>query len=147
MDRAARPAAAGREGGSPKAERAMDTIEIRDIRLNGRHGAYAGEKDQPQPFDLAVRLHADLAQPSSSDALGDTIDYAELHRRIAGVVENQSYDLLERLAAEIVRIAFEDQRVLGVEVTIGKPGRLGGATASVTLRRARSGRYEDLGRT
>jgi len=37
--------------------------------------------------------------------------------------------------------------VLGVEVTVGKPGRLGGATASVTLRRARSGRFEDLGRT
>ena len=146
MDRARRPVAAGREGGEPNAERAMDIIEIRDIRLNGRHGAYAGEKDQPQPFDLSVRLYADLAQPSSSDALADTIDYAELHRRVAGAVENQSYDLLERLAAEIVRIAFEDQRVRGVEVTIGKPGRLAGATASVTLRRARSGHFEDLGR-
>ncbi len=122
----------------------MDTIEIRDVHVLGRHGAYAGERDTPQSFDLLVRLHANLERASRSDALGDTIDYAAIHRRVVEVVERHSYDLLERLAAEIVRVAFEDERVLGAEVTIGKPGRLDGATANVTLRRARSGTFEDL---
>ena len=124
----------------------MDEIAISGIQALGRHGAYPGEKDAPQPFDVALRLYADLSSASASDALADTIDYAELHRRVVEIVEGRSFDLLERLCAEILHAAFEDARVLGAEVTIGKPGRLGGATARVTLRRARSGRFEDLPR-
>lgn len=122
----------------------MDIIAINGIHALGRHGAYPGEKDAPQPFDVALHLYADLSAASASDALGDTVDYAELHRRVVAIVEGPSFDLLERLAAEIVRAAFADERVLGAEVTIGKPGRLEGATATVTLRRARTGRFEDL---
>jgi len=124
----------------------VDEITICGIHALGRHGAYPGEKDAPQPFDVALRLYADLSASSASDALADTIDYAELHRRVVEVVEGRSFDLLERLADEIVRAVLADERVLGAEVTIGKPGRLGGATATVTLRRARSGRFEDLQR-
>jgi len=122
----------------------VDEIAIAGIRVLGRHGAYAGEQDTPQPFDVAVRLYGDFAAACASDALSDAVDYAELHRRIVAVVEERSFALLERLAAEIVRAVFEDERVRGAEVSIGKPGRLGGATATVTLRRARTGRFEDL---
>jgi len=122
----------------------VDEIAIAGIHVLGRHGAYAGEQDTPQLFDVAVRLYADVSAACASDALDDALDYAELHRRVVAVVEERSFALLERLAAEIVRAVFEDERVLGAEVSIGKPGRLGGATATVTLRRARTGRFEDL---
>ena len=122
----------------------MDEIAIAGMRLHGRHGAYPGEKDRPQPFDVALRLYLDLGTAAGSDELADTLDYAEIHRRVAEIVERRSYDLIERLGAEILRVLLEDERVQGAEVTIGKPGRLDGATASVTLRRARSGRWEDL---
>jgi 7,8-dihydroneopterin aldolase/epimerase/oxygenase len=124
----------------------VDEILISGIRALGRHGAYPGEQDAPQPFEVALRLYADLSAAAASDALADTVDYDALHRRVVEIVETRSFDLLERLADEIVRAAFADERVVGAEVTIGKPGRLGGATASVTLRRARSGRLEDLAR-
>ncbi|HEX3462756.1 MAG TPA: dihydroneopterin aldolase [Candidatus Elarobacter sp.] len=117
----------------------MDEIAITGMRLMGRHGAYAGEKDRPQPFDVTLKLSLDLSAAAQSDALADTLDYAELHRRIAEVVETRSFDLLERLCAEIVRVAFEDERVREAEVSVAKPGRLNGATATVTLRRARNG--------
>jgi 7,8-dihydroneopterin aldolase/epimerase/oxygenase len=116
----------------------MDEIAIGGIRVHGRHGAYPGEKDAPQPFDVAVRLFADLDGAARSDRLADTLDYAEIHRRVVEVVEQRSFDLIERLGAEIIRVLLEDERVQSAEVTIGKPGRLGGATARVTLRRARS---------
>ncbi len=115
----------------------MDEIAITGIRAYGRHGAYAGEKDRPQAFDVALTLHADLALASRSDRLADTIDYAEIHRRVVEIVEQQSFDLLERLGAELLGVAFEDERVRAAEVCIGKPALLGGATATVTLRRSR----------
>ncbi|HEY0614261.1 MAG TPA: dihydroneopterin aldolase [Candidatus Elarobacter sp.] len=122
----------------------MDEIAIRDIRVLGRHGAYPGEKDQPQPFELTLRVFADLGTAARSDALADTLDYAALHRRVVEIVEQRSFDLIERLGEEIMREVFADARVRGAEITIAKPKRLDGATASVTLRRARSGRFEDL---
>ena len=117
---------------------ALDTIEIRGIRVHGRHGAYPGEKDAPQPFDIAIVVHADLRAAAASDRLADTLDYAELHRRAVRIVAARSFDLVERLADEILRVLFEDARIVAAEVSIAKPGRLDGATASVTLRRRRS---------
>jgi dihydroneopterin aldolase len=117
----------------------MDEIAITGIRVFGRHGAYTGEKDRPQAFDLALRLDVDLAAASVSDRLADTIDYAAIHRRVVEVVEQQSFDLLERLGAEILDAVFVDARVRAAEVSIGKPGLLDGATATVTLRRSSSG--------
>ena len=117
----------------------MDEIGITGIRAFGRHGAYAGEKDRPQAFDLALKLDVDLGAASRSDRLADTVDYAAVHQRVVAIVEQQSFDLLERLGAAIIDAVFEDARVLGAEVSIGKPGLLDGATATVTLRRSREG--------
>ncbi len=117
----------------------MDEIAITGIRAFGRHGAYAGEKDRPQAFDVALKLDVDLAAASRSDRLADTVDYAEIHRRVVAIVQQQSFDLLERLAAVILDAVFEDARIQAAEVSIGKPGILDGATASVTLRRSSNG--------
>ena len=115
----------------------MDEIAITGIRAYGRHGAYVGEKDRPQAFDIALKLHVDLVAASQSDQLADTIDYAEIHRRVVAVVQQRSFDLLERLCAEVLDIAFEDELVRVAEVSVGKPGILDGATATVTVRRTR----------
>ena len=113
----------------------VDQIVITGIRAHGRHGAYTGEKDRPQAFDVTLTIRVDLERASQSDRLADTIDYAAIHRRVVEIVEQRSFDLLERLGAEILAGVFEDKRVRAAEVTIGKPGLLDGATASVTLRR------------
>ncbi|HEY0382695.1 MAG TPA: dihydroneopterin aldolase [Candidatus Elarobacter sp.] len=115
----------------------MDEIAITGIRAFGRHGAYAGEKDRAQAFDVTLKLELDLALASDSDRLADTIDYAAIHRRVVDVVQQRSFDLLERLGAAIVDVCFGDARVVAVEVSIAKPELLDGATASVTLRRSR----------
>ncbi|HEV2738875.1 MAG TPA: dihydroneopterin aldolase [Candidatus Elarobacter sp.] len=117
----------------------MDEITIGGIRAFGRHGAYAGEKDWAQAFDVALKLHVDLAAAARSDRLADTVDYARIHRRVVEIVQQRSFDLLERLGAEILDAAFEDERVRAAEVSIGKPQLLAGATATVTLRRSRQG--------
>ncbi len=117
----------------------MDEIAITGIRAFGRHGAYAGEKDRPQAIDIALTLRVDLAAASRSDCLTDTIDYAEIHRRVVAIVEQRSFDLLERLGAEIIDAVFEDELVRAAEVSVGKPELLGGATATVTVRRTREG--------
>ncbi len=113
----------------------MDVIALSGLRAQGRHGANAGERDAEQPFDVDVLVEIDLTAPSSSDDLGETLDYAALHQRIIGIVQSTSYALLERLAAEVLRDIFRDARVARAEVAIAKPRLLDGATPSVRLRR------------
>jgi len=114
-----------------------DTIALRGIRAFGRHGANAGEKDVPQPFDVDVALDIDLASARRSDALAETVDYAALHAAIVDIIATTSYDLLERIGQDVLDRIFRDPRVTRAEVSIGKPRLLSGATPVVTLRQVR----------
>jgi dihydroneopterin aldolase len=113
----------------------MDRITMRGIRASGRHGANPGERDREQPFEIDLAVDIDLQAAEISDALGDTLDYGALHARLVDLVGSTSFALLERLAGELVRAVFRDPRVARVELTIGKPALLDGATPSITLRR------------
>ena len=114
-----------------------DQIELRGIRVFGRHGANPGEKDVPQPFDIDVALEVDLGNARRSDALADTIDYDALHTAIVRIVRERSYDLLERLGQDVLDAIFADPRIVQASVSIGKPRLLAGATPVVTLRQQR----------
>ncbi len=114
-----------------------DTIELRDVRAYGRHGADPGEREHVQPFDLRLFVEVDVQSARQSDALTDTLDYAALHARIIEIVATRSYALLERLGEELLRDVMRDARVFAAEVTIAKPQRLGGATPAVTLHATR----------
>ena len=114
----------------------MDLIRLRGIRAYGKHGANPGERDAEQPFDLDVTVHMDLTAAGFSDDLGDTLNYDALHQRIVAIVQSTSFQLLERLAAEIANAIFADPRAVRAEVEIAKPELLEGATPSVRLVRA-----------
>jgi 7,8-dihydroneopterin aldolase/epimerase/oxygenase len=111
----------------------MDRITLRDIVAYGRHGANPGERDRAQPFHIRIEMDVDLSPSAASDALADTVNYAEVHRRVVETVERRSFVLLERLAAEILTEILSDRRIARASVTIGKPQILDGATPSVTL--------------
>ena len=114
-----------------------DRIAVRGMRVFGRHGANPGEQDVPQPFDVDVELEVDLERSVHTDALGDTLDYREIHHIVSDIVGSGHFSLLERIAQEIARAILRSQHVHAVTVMIAKPGLLAGATPSVTLRRTR----------
>ncbi len=117
----------------------FDSISLTGIRAFGRHGANPGEKDVPQPFDVNVHLTADLQAARRSDALADTIDYDALHRQLVRIVRETSFDLIERLAQELLDAVFADPRITSATVTVGKPGLLAGATPTVSISSPRPG--------
>jgi dihydroneopterin aldolase len=114
-----------------------DTIELRGIRVFGRHGANPGEQDVPQPFDIDVTLELDLRAARASDVLADTLDYGALHAAIVAIVRGRSHQLLERLGQTILDALLVDPRVRTAAVRIAKPGLLAGATPAVTVRAGR----------
>ena len=116
----------------------LDKIELCSIRAFGHHGADPGEKIVAQPFDIDVSFEMDLGAARTSDALADTYDYSKLHTTIVRIVAERSYDLIERLGADLLAAILADARVQSARVRIAKPGILAGATPAVVLHATRA---------
>jgi len=117
----------------------MDRIEIRGLRVYGRHGVHEREQREGQPFVVDVTLEVDLSKAAASDALADTIDYGALARRVARSVGTTRFDLIEALAGHLADLALEDPRVCAAEVRVAKPQAplpLDFTEVAVTVRRA-----------
>ena len=99
----------------------MDRIEIRGLRVRGRHGVYEEEKRHGQPFVVDVTLERDLSAAAASDSLGETVDYGTLAQQVADAVATTRFDLIEALAGHIADLALTDPSVAAVEVRVCKP--------------------------
>jgi dihydroneopterin aldolase len=117
-----------------------DRIELRGLRAVGTHGASPEERKTPQPFEVDVTIHADLARPGRSDRLNDTIDYSVLVEAVAAEVTGPHAELLEHLADRIATTVLEraGARAESVTVTVRKlrpPVPFDLASAAVTITR------------
>lgn len=98
-----------------------DLITLTGLRARGRHGVYDFERAQGQDFVVDVALEVDLAPAAHSDAVADTVDYGVLAGQLVAVVEGESVNLIEALAARLATACLADGRVLAVTVTVHKP--------------------------
>ena len=98
----------------------MDRILIPGLRALGVHGVLPEEQVRPQPFEVSIELHVDLAKAGASDDLADTVDYGAVCDAVAEVVSTESYRLLERLATRIAEVCTADARVEAVVVEVRK---------------------------
>lgn len=116
-------------------------VELRGLRVVGRHGVLAEERLRAQPFELDVDLVLDVAAAAESDDLADTVDYAAVVAAATRVVEGEHCRLLERLVVRVAEAVLElDTRVAHVTVVLRKlrppvPADLASAGARITLSR------------
>lgn len=115
-----------------------DRIQLRGLRATGVHGMLPEEQVRAQPFELDIDLELDLSRAGVSDRLEDTVDYAEVTSRALGIVQADSYRLLERLAQAVADAVLETSAAQAVTVALRKlrpavPGDL--RSAGVLLRR------------
>jgi dihydroneopterin aldolase len=112
------------------------TIELRGLRLHGRHGVHAHEKEQGQDFVFDIQL--DVGERGLSDRLEDAVDYGEVASTVQEVSDARSYDLLEALATavadELLRRFGAERALVRVTKPAVKPGGLDG-TAGVSVSR------------
>ena len=112
------------------------TIELRGLRLHGRHGVYPHEKERGQDFVFDVQL--DVGERGLSDRLEDAVDYGDVASMVQEVSDARSYDLLEALATaiadELLRRFGAERAVVRVTKPAVKPGGLDG-TAGVSVSR------------
>jgi dihydroneopterin aldolase len=98
----------------------VDQIILRGMAFQGRHGARPHEREQPQEFRVDLELDCDLREPGRTDRLEDTVDYSVVRALVKDVVEGESANLLETLAARIAGRILELPKVEGVSVRVAK---------------------------
>lgn len=97
-----------------------DLVEIRGLKLRGRHGVTDEERATEQPFVINLAARIDARPAAMFDDLGSTMDYEEAVRVVAKIVTGESYQLLETLADRIARALLGNSRVLDVWVRVAK---------------------------
>jgi len=110
----------------------MITIHVEDLRLLGRHGVHAHEKENGQEFVYDVEL--DVGERGIDDRIADAVDYREVTRVVQDVNDARSYDLLEALATAVADALQERFAPERIRVRVTKPAVEPG-TVSVTSSR------------
>ena len=107
----------------------MIVVELHALRLFGRHGVYAREKEEGQEFVFDVELA--VGERGAGDRIEDAVDYSAVARAVQEISDARTYDLLEGLASAVADglvERFAPERVL---VRVTKPGaRPGGLDAT-----------------
>jgi len=101
-------------------QQGTDLVEIRGLKLRGRHGVTEDERGAEQPFVINLAARLDARPAAKLDDLSSTLDYEEAVRLVAKIVTGESYQLLETLADKIARAILANPRVMDVWVRVAK---------------------------
>jgi 7,8-dihydroneopterin aldolase/epimerase/oxygenase len=101
--------------------RGTDLIEVRGLKLRGKHGVTPEERAHDQPIVVSLAARLDTRQASRFDDLEATLDYEEAVMIVSKIVGGESFQLLETLADRIARALLGNHRVLDVWVRVAKP--------------------------
>jgi len=116
----------------------MDTIFIRELRLEAWVGLYKHEKIAPQTIEIDVEFGVPGDAVFRSGRVGDTIDYSLVVGHLRTLLEKEHFGLIETLAERIAKLIIEDFKTPQVRVSITKLGVVKGAgRVGVTIERSR----------
>jgi dihydroneopterin aldolase len=97
------------------------TVEISGLSLYTNHGVTEAEREVGQRLVLDLRLDIGETAATVTDAIEDTVDYAEVCQLVALIAQQRSHKTLERLCSTIADRLLADYDVEGVWVKATKP--------------------------
>jgi dihydroneopterin aldolase len=95
------------------------TVEVRDLRVFGRHGVHEQERERGQDFVFDIEL--DVGERGTSDRLEDAVDYVAVARVVQEVSDTRRYNLLEALATAVADELERRFSPARVQVRVRKP--------------------------
>ncbi len=100
----------------------MDKIMMSHMGFYGFHGVLEEEKNIGQKFFVDAELSLDLSLAGQTDAVENTVSYADVYDDIKYFVESARYNLIEALGENICNmILAKYPSVMEVMIRIKKP--------------------------
>lgn len=106
----------------------MDTVFIEGLTVDCVIGIYDWERRVRQPLVLDLEMGFDNTVPAATDAIGDTLDYKAISRRLVEYVSASEFGLVETLAERCAALVLEEFGVAMVRLKLSKPGAVRGAS-------------------
>ena len=117
----------------------MDKVFIEGLEIEALIGIYDWERRIRQPLVFDLEMAFDNRVPAATDAIGDTLDYKAVSKRLIEYVGASSFGLVETLAERCAAIILEEFGVQHVRLKLSKPGAVRGARAvGVLIERSRA---------
>jgi len=116
----------------------MDSVFIRDLRVEAVIGIYDWERRIRQIVSLDLDMGTDIHAAAKSDRIEDTLDYKAVAKRVAQFVSAQQFQLVETLAEKVAALILDEFKIKEVKVTVHKPGAVSGSkSVGVSIERSR----------
>ncbi len=112
-------------------------IQIEGIEITGFHGVREEERQVGNRFKVNLEISANIEPCIESDALEDTIDFAQAVKAVRDISEASTYHLIESFAASIgdcLLSRFPRIDKLSVLVAKLNPPGVGGEVETVAVR-------------
>ncbi|GAB2499528.1 dihydroneopterin aldolase [Pseudoxanthomonas sangjuensis] len=100
----------------------MDIVFIEALEADALIGVYDWERTAPQKLLFDVEMGFDNRGPGASDALADTIDYAQVAETIVAICRDSKFQLVEALAERIAGELLRRFPVATLSLRVSKPG-------------------------
>ncbi|HEY8529292.1 MAG TPA: dihydroneopterin aldolase [Paenibacillaceae bacterium] len=123
----------------------MDRMRLKGMVFFGYHGVFPEENRLGQKFVVDLELVLDLSPAASSDDLGRTVNYADVHETVKRVVQGPPCKLIETLAHKIATEILTTYTIINeATVAVTKPNppldiRFDGVTVEIRRRRGPDG--------
>tara|TARA_A100001035_G_scaffold111520_1_gene87446 strand:- start:192 stop:542 length:351 start_codon:yes stop_codon:yes gene_type:complete len=105
----------------------MDIVFIKELCVETIIGIYDWERKIKQVVCIDLELETEIKSASSSDDIGDTVDYKSVAKRVKSFIEESNFLLIEALAEETVKIILSEFDVKTVKGRFSKPGAVTGS--------------------
>jgi dihydroneopterin aldolase len=105
----------------------MDTIFLRDLRIDTVIGIYDWERRIRQTVSLDLEMATDIRQAAASDEINHTLNYKAVAKRVVSFVEQSDFQLVETLAERVASLVLEEFDIPWIRLTLNKTGAVRGA--------------------
>ncbi|GAB5413368.1 MAG: dihydroneopterin aldolase [Congregibacter sp.] len=113
-----------------------DRVFIRALRLPTIIGVYDWEREVRQELLVDVEMAWDMRPAVRSDEVADALNYAAVAERLRAFAAENSFRLIEKMAAELADLLLREFRVEWLRLELSKPGAVAEAdTVGVAIER------------
>lgn len=85
----------------------MGVIRINNLKFHTFNGVFPEERKNGQQLAIDVALNYPIEERVQTDALEETISYADVNKAIDNFVHAHSYKLIESLANELLKMLLK----------------------------------------
>jgi 7,8-dihydroneopterin aldolase/epimerase/oxygenase len=102
----------------------MDTIFIREFRVDAWVGIYEWEKQRAQTLEMEIEIGIPGSEAGHTDNIHDTVHYGEVVERIVRDLAERKFKLLEALAEHVCATITGDFKAPWVRLSVAKLGHI-----------------------